>query len=142
MHHPHPWRRLREAAHVTLKWHTGGERGFTVHSKQEISLRDDLDQAERRSCVLHELEHLAGGPAVRGYVWDDELATRERAARWLIPFDHLVRGLLWAQDEIELADSLWVDVYTVRTRLETLTEAESRDLSDRLLAAEVTFPKF
>ncbi|MCW2758706.1 MAG: hypothetical protein JWO46_2452 [Nocardioidaceae bacterium] len=116
--------------------------GKCTHSTQQVSLRDDLDQAERRASLLHELEHLDGGPAVRGYVQQDELATRERAARWLIPFEDLVRGLLWADDEEELAEALWVDVHTVRTRLRTLTEVESRDLSNRMLAAEVTFPKF
>lgn len=137
---PHPWRRLRELAHVTLVWHDHGPMGKCKHSTQEISLRRDLTQAERRAALLHELEHLDHGPAVVGYVDQDEMATRERAARWLIPIENLVAALVWANDDYELAEELWVDLGTVRTRLNTLTAAESDVLTIAIDAAERTFP--
>src|SRR6478672_11294163 len=95
---PHPWRRLRELAHVTLRWHDGGPKGTCRHSTQEISIRRDLTQAERRSVLAHEIEHLEGGPAIIGHVGRDESDVTARAARYLIPFDRLADALLWAND--------------------------------------------
>jgi hypothetical protein len=137
---PHPWRRLRDLAHVTLVWHDHGPMGKCKHSTQEVSLRRDLTQAQRRAALLHELEHLEHGPAVVGYVEEDEMATRERAARWLIPIENLAAAMIWANDDHELAEELWVDLGTVRTRLSTLTAVETRHLNDRVDAAERTFP--
>lgn len=137
----HPWRRLREAAHVTLNWHHGGPMGWCRHSTQEISLRSDLTQAERRATLHHEMTHLQRGPAVIGYEWTDELSTREIAARELITLEALADALVWAYDDQEAADILWVDLHTVQTRLTTLTSAESDELNRRLDAAELTYPK-
>lgn len=142
MHIPHPWRRLRDASHVTLHWFAGpGPFGWCRHSTQEIYLRNDLTQAQRRATLLHELEHLERGPAVRGFVDQDERETRERSARWLIPFQALADALVWANDDQELAEELWVDVETVRTRLATLTDDETRQLNERLDAAELSYPR-
>lgn len=141
MQHPHPWQRLQELAHIKLEWHTGGKRGWCRHSTQKISLREDLSQADRRSALLHEIEHLVGGPAIRGYVDQDEQAVRARAARWLIPFENLAEAMVWAGDEYELAEELWVDVFTVRERLNGLTAGESAELERLMLAAELTYPR-
>lgn len=140
MRHPHPWRRLKELAHITLVWHDHGPMGTCKHSTQTVSLRRDLSQAERRATLLHELEHLEHGPAVVGYVDQDEKATRERAARWLIPLDNLAAAMVWAVDDHELAEELWVDLGTVRTRLSTLTADETNVLNARLDSAERGFP--
>lgn len=138
---PHPWRRLRQSPHITLRWFSGpGPFGWCRHSTQEVWLRTDLTQAQRRATLLHELEHLDAGPAVRGFEEQDEMQIRERAARWLIPFDRLADAMVWAGDEHELAEELWVDVGTVTTRLTTLTEDESARLSALLDAAEKSFP--
>lgn len=115
--------------------------GRCKHSAQEVYLREGMTQAERRAALLHELEHLAAGPAVRGFERADEMATRERAARWLIPFPILARALVWAGDEGELAAELWVDVHTVRTRLATLTAEESAELTRLMEEAELCFPR-
>jgi hypothetical protein len=139
--HPHPWRRLRNLTHVTVRYFDEGPFGWCRHSTQEVFLRSDLTQAQRRATLLHELEHLEAGPAVVGYAQCDERDTRERAARWLIPIDHLAEAMVWAFDDEELAEELWVDVETARTRLSTLTEAESAELNRRLDIAELTFPK-
>jgi predicted transcriptional regulator len=138
---PHPWRRLRESSHITLRWFSGpGRPGYARHSTQTVYLRDDLSQAERRAVLLHELEHLAHGPAVKGYVDQDEIQTQERAARWLLPLETLADAMVWANDEHELADELWVDVATVRARLASLTDQETLALNQRLDAAERCYP--
>lgn len=139
MAHPHPWRRLRELAHITLEWHVGGRKGRSKHSTQTISLRENLSQAERRSALAHEIEHLEGGPAIVGYVRQDERVVTTRAACWLIPFENLAQAIVWANDERELADELWVDVTTVRARLAALTNTESIELERRMLSAERSF---
>lgn len=138
---PNPWRRLQELAHITLRWHDGGPRGWCRHSTQEISIRRGLTQAERRSALAHELEHLAGGPAVVGFVDKDEAEVSDRASRYLIPFDRLAHALLWANDDHELAAELWVDVFTVRARLAALTSGESAALERQMLDAERAFPQ-
>jgi hypothetical protein len=114
--------------------------GKCKHSTQEVSLRRDLTQAQRRATLLHELEHLENGPAVVGYIAEDEMATRERAARWLIPIENLADALVWANDDYELAEELWVDLGTVRTRLSTLRPDETAVLNLRVDAAERSFP--
>ena len=142
MHFPHPWRRLRDAAHVTLKWHNEGPMGWCKHSTQEVSIRTNLTQTERRSTLAHELVHLERGPAILGYEEQEERIVAEEAARWLIPLEKLADGLVWAFDDEELADLLWVDLETVQIRLVTLTAEESATVNATLDRAEMTFPKF
>lgn len=69
------------------------------------------------------------------------MATRERSARWLIPFPILAKALVWAGNEEELAAELWVDVHTVRTRLATLTPDESSELARLMEEAELCSPR-
>lgn len=126
---------------MTLLAHDAGPMGFVVHSRQAVSLRSDLTQAERRATLLHELEHLRRGPAVVGYVERDEMATRDSASRWLLPLSLLADGLAWCKDEVELAEHLWVDLGTVRSRLANLTDAETCELNRLLDEAEIGFPK-
>ena len=49
------------------------------------SLRRGLDQAERSSTLVRELEHLERGQAVRGYGAREELEVSKEAARRLLP---------------------------------------------------------
>lgn len=141
MKFPHPWSRLRNAAHIRLRWHHGGPMGWCRHSTQEVSIRKDLTQAERRSTLAHELIHLDRGPAIKGFEEQEEKAVCEEAARWLIPLDKLVDALVWAFDDEEVADLLWVDLDTVQTRLVTLTSKETAEINAALDRAEMTFPK-
>lgn len=141
MHFPHPWRHLRNAAHITLKWHHEGPMGWCKHSTQTVSIRTNLTQSERRSTLAHELIHLDRGPAVRGFEEQEERAVDEQAARWLIPLDKLADALVWAFDDEEVADLLWVDLDTVQTRLVTLTADETTHINRVLDRAEMSFPK-
>lgn len=136
----HPWRTLRALAHVTLHWHDGGPAGWTHFESASISLRRGLTQVERRCTLTHELRHLERGPAVVGYDHQEELAVREESARRLISFPALVEAMLWARDEYELAEELWVDVGTARDRLAFLDDLESQELNRRLDQAEVMLP--
>lgn len=115
--------------------------GWCRHSTQEVSIRLDLTQSERRSTLAHELVHLDRGPAVKGHEDREERVVSEEAARWLIPIEKLADGLVWAFDDTELADLLWVDLDTVQTRLVTLTSAETAYINTALDKAELSFPK-
>lgn len=132
MHHPNPWADAaqREVVihHIWLPDHIDA---LWVPDVNTILLNDRLNQAERRSALAHELAHidLEHDPAAAAETaWAQEVAADHVAARALIPIDNLVEAILWSQDESEVADVLWVDDATVRTRLAGLTEAEKHTI--------------
>lgn len=108
--------------------------GVTDYQAQTITLDKGLLQAERRSTLAHELEHVARGPAPA----DPVLSAREEAiidrivARRLIRMEALADALAWAHNHHEAADELWVDEATLRARLRTLADSERDYLRDRL----------
>lgn len=129
----HPWRALRGLAHVTLSWHAAGPMGWTRHSTQTVSIRDNLSWAERRCTLQHELIHLERGPVPSGWVSQDEERVRRETARRMLPDMHpLGEALAWAHDEHEAADELGVDVQVLRYRLRHLHPAERGYLLRRL----------
>lgn len=133
----HPWRRLRSLSHVTLIRHAPEHDealGRTDFDAATISLRSDLTQAERRATVLHECLHIERGMAVGGVLAErEELRVRREAARILLPNIRAVgEALAWAHTLAEAADDLWVDVDTLRDRLEHLHPAEYHYLRGRL----------
>lgn len=89
-------------------------------------------QAQKRSTLTHELEHMERGhrgcqpPAIEAEVED-------AAARKLITLTALAEAIVWATCEDELAQDLWVDRAMVRTRLERLT-ADERVYIDDVIA--------
>lgn len=99
--------------------------GHTHHASQTITLATGMDQAERRSTLAHELQHVDGE--------HDEPACDRNAARMLLPDIRAVgEALAWAHNLEEAAEDLWVDVETLTTRLETLHPAERAFLKRRL----------
>lgn len=129
----HPWRRLRDLAHVRLLWHDGGPKGVTNFAAQTISLRRGMTQAERRSTVLHECLHVERGPVLTTLAAREELRVEKETARLLLPDVHRVGdALAWAHDLREAADELWVDEQLLRCRLEHLHPAERGYLKRRL----------
>lgn len=131
--------------HVTVRYFDPSESnawGRCRHSTQEVFIRHGLTQAQRRAVLLHELTHLERGPAPRGGVRLDEQQTRETAARWLVPLENLADGLVYCSNDRELAQYLWVDLGTVRSRLSSLTDHEDSLLNLHLDRAELTFPKY
>ena len=134
-----PWKTLKAMADLVLVHAPIAERGRYYHRHRAIVLRGGLTQAERRSTLAHELVHAERGDEP---CCSPELDARQErvveqlAARRLIPLDALVAALMWAQDDHELADELWVDVDTVRSRREGLTLQERVEIEKRLWAAE------
>lgn len=134
---PHPWRRLRELAHVELRWHEGGKMGRADHADQAVSLRLDMTYAERRCTLLHELLHLDNGPQPRGLKAKEEESVRRRTARIMLPDIRVVgEALAWAHTPMEAADELGVDFYVLRNRLRHLHPSERHYLERRLADAE------
>lgn len=128
----HPWRALRSLLTVDLVWTDrlpDGVLGATDGAKIWMTPRQL--QAERRCTLTHELIHIERGhigcqlPAIEAEVC-------EEAARRLIPLDDLVHAVIWGQSPDEVADELWVDLDTLMTRLNTLTDRERRALSKAL----------
>jgi len=106
--------------------------GMTVD--RTILLCRRLDQAARRSTLTHELIHLERGPVPadpRGRAREERAVSAE-AARRLITIDALADGLRWTRDPDQLAEHLWVDVPTVRTRLDSLDPIEVAQLEHAL----------
>lgn len=137
----HPWRLLRDLAHVTLEWHDDGSPGTTKHSTATISLRRGMDQAKRRSVLAHELRHIEHGPCQRLNVGKDELAAAKEAACQLLPSVRVIAdAYIWARgDLVATAEELWVDVPTLRIRLETMSHpAEVAYMKRRLESEEWT----
>jgi hypothetical protein len=129
----HPWRRLRELAHVRLLWHEGGPPGWTDFEESTISLRRGLNQAERRSTVMHECLHVERGPVPMGLADREELRVEKESARLLLPDVKVIgEALAWARDLSEAADELWVDEQMLRVRLRYLHPAERGWLKQRL----------
>lgn len=132
--HHHPWRVLRGLVDWTLHFAhlPDGILGLTDHRRRTITLAHGLTQAERRCTLEHELQHVDRGPVTRGWVEREERVVDELAARRLITLERLADAMVWAYDEHEMAEELWVDVATVRTRLATLRPDEAAHIEDRL----------
>lgn len=129
----HPWRRLRDLAHVRLLWHDDGPKGVTNFAAQTISLRRGMTQAERRSTVLHECLHVERGPVLSTLAAREELRVEKETARLLLPCIRTIGdALAWAHDLREAADELWVDEQLLQCRLETLHPSERHYLRARL----------
>jgi hypothetical protein len=141
----HPWRHLRHHhPHVIVRFADlpNGLLGYTDLPGGVIVLDRQLTQTERRCTVTHELEHVHRGPVPA----DPALAAREEAvvdqlaARRLVSLRELVGALMWSRDEHEVADELWVDVATLRTRIAGLAAAERAAIDERLADAENEVP--
>ena len=133
MQWPHPWRRLRELAHVTLEWHDAGPMGVTTHSTSTISIRRGLTWEERRCTVQHELVHVERGPVPAGLAAKDEESVRRETALRMIPDIRPVGdAIAWALTEQEAARELGVDVPVLRYRLKHMRPQEKAWLHARL----------
>lgn len=105
--------------------------GFYDHATETIHLDSRLNQAERRCTLTHELIHAHGRDKAEHVTPAVERRVENEAARRLIPLDALADILRWAPNEHVVADALWVDVDTVRNRLDGLTAEERTYISER-----------
>lgn len=117
---PHPWAEFRKWPGTRIFWRDLGHgvRGKTDGTDVWVSTR--LLQVERRCVAAHEQEHLRRGHSScqRG---TEEDRVRFAAAKWLLPDPHKVAdAIVWSGNDVELAaDHLWVDVPTMRARLDS-----------------------
>lgn len=135
----HPWRSIR----MLPSWRVIHRRldddtmGYTHRPSHTIVLDDRLDQAERRSTLAHELEHVAAGhhgcqPS------GVEREVMARCARRLLPVEYVIYGLRWTRRLAEFAEYVWVDIDTAQRRLVGLTDEEVDAVSAALETMEMT----
>lgn len=132
----HPWRTLRVhypevdvSCRFRLPDHLMG-----LQQGHRIWLCRTLTQAERRCTLTHELVHRERGPvpADPAAAAAEERAVDQITARRLITLPSLVDGLRWTRDPHQLAEHLWVDQPTLRTRMTALDPLEVAQLENDL----------
>lgn len=108
-----------------------------------IVLDDRLSQAERRSALEHELQHVEAGDTCCKVGPDGGRQSRRqekradaKAAVRLIPLDDLAEALLWCLGPDEVAEHLHVDERTVRARVRGLSKGEKSYIERRIAARE------
>ena len=106
--------------------------GLTCWRSKTITLDRGLLQAERRSTLAHELEHVRRGPVPEWHWAREEAIVEREAARRMIDIRDLGEALAWSHDLHEAADELWVDVELLRARLDSLHPSERHYLKRRL----------
>lgn len=129
-----PYLSLRQRPDLTVVWGVEmPECGRWYDRLQTMLVRTGLSQAERRCTVTHELVH-----AERGDTSCDD-SVHQEAARRLIPLEALAEAAVYHhEDLVALAEDLWVDLDTLRTRLDHLHPAERGYLRQRLSMKEHT----
>jgi hypothetical protein len=139
-----PWQTLADQPNIELLVaRLPAGRAWWMPDVQGIVLDDRLSQAERRSALEHELQHVAAGDVCCRVGPDgDRLSRRQehrtdaRAARQLISLDDFADAFLWCLGFDEVAEHLHVDERTVRARIKALTPAEKDYIERRIAARE------
>ncbi len=130
----HPWRAAAQLfPHINIVCDhplPNGVRGLV--NGDTVWLCSTLTQAERRSALTHELQHLLRGIPAPLYLAREERVVDELAARKLIPLDGLADALRATADVHQIADALWTDAHTVRVRMNTLGPLEVAELEHAL----------
>lgn len=124
-----PWGALRRLTHIHISFirMPDGAPGRT-DGLRVIWLDNRLHQDQRRCTLTHELVHIELGhagcqpPRI-------EYEVRAETARRLIPIDALCKHAAWAANVHDLAEDLWVTPEVVTDRLQSLTPAETAQLS-------------
>lgn len=131
----HPWGAFRALTEFTLNFGLlpDGKLGLTNFTDRTVTLAHGLSQAERRSTIAHEVEHILRGYPSCG-AEREECLVELRAARKLIGLHELGEAMAWSSDLEVIADELWVDVEMLLTRLENLHMTEKGYLQRRLAA--------
>lgn len=130
-----PWRYLREHhphIRVVEAELPAGYLGCLDHRDHTIWLDSRLLCHEQRSTLAHEIGHLELDWFVQGQ-WAPAAEWRVDvwAARHLIPIGPLLQAFKWTSQLDEMAEELFVDSHTLRTRLRCMTDEEQ----DQAMAA-------
>lgn len=132
----HPWRHAAEHyPDVIISCHRELPEqmwGLTNFSLRKVWICKRLRQVHRRCTLTHELIHLERGPVPPHLQADEERIVDELAARRLIELPDLIEALRWTQDPTELAEGLWVDRSTLKTRMNTLDPVEVANIEHAL----------
>lgn len=131
----HPWRAIRALGHrVEVRWERDEEMlGSWCERTRTMRMHPDQNQAERRCTATHELLHAERGDT------SCDWRTHRDAARLLIDVHALGEALVFYGDDVaKVADELWVDVETLKARLDHLHPAERGYLRRRLSMREET----
>lgn len=132
----HPWRALRDLAHVRLEWRDrlpNGDLGCTHHRLHLVLMARRQTQAERRCTIAHELVHLERGPVHIYHQAREEEAVEREAARRLISLEALADAMAWSTCSAEIAEELWVDEPMLKARMDALHPSERAYLQRRLV---------
>lgn len=125
------WKKLGRL--VSAQRLAAGYTSTTDHEAGTVTLATGMDQAQRRSTIEHERQHVLRGPVPTWLEAREEREVDKAAARTLLPdIEAVGEALAWAQCLAEAADELWVDEDTLRARLEHLHPAELHYLRRRL----------
>jgi hypothetical protein len=98
-----------------------GLMGLTTYRDNTVDLAPDLDAAEWRATLAHELVHLTRGPVPRALAAVEEIAVQRETAALLVPAGPALAQLdrAWSDQEIqELAARYAVDRDTIETVLD------------------------
>lgn len=100
-----------------------GTWGLTRFDRQEVVIDRDLTEVEAHCTLVHELEHVARGPAPPGWEAQEENRVNRITARRLLPNVAAVAdALAWADWQIEVAaEELGVDEDVLAWRLNTMS---------------------
>ena len=97
----------------------GLEQNATIDTAGVIEMANDLDYAERRCALMHELVHDERG-IPHGHDPVEELAVEREAARRLITVDDLIDVARWALSAAEAAYELAVTEDMLACRLSSM----------------------
>lgn len=136
-----PWSDIgRRHPHVHVGIHDiSPARAAWVRDAQVVFIDRQLTRAEGRSALAHEIAHIDLAHEPRGLAWFDTRQEREAdqlAARRLIPIEALADIFTWTRDDEAAAESLAVDVHTVRVRLAHLHPSERHHIEARIALIE------
>lgn len=131
-----PWRHIGHYyPHIMVDLrHELPARIWGMQAGNRIWLCRQLDQVRRRCTLTHEIVHLERGPVPTDRIGlaREERTVAQLAARRLIGVDALADALAWTRDPHQLAEALWVDLPTLRTRMDNLDPVEVAELKHRL----------
>lgn len=120
-----PWKYLQtHHPQIQVKYEHLPHNQCAKTNGKTIIIDKTLNQAQRRSVLMHELIHLERG--TNHINIKEEKQVDKIAATRLIELNQLIKALCWTGGKItqETADELWVDYYTLTTRIENLNEEE------------------